>query len=241
MVQTSSSAWSLEFAKAIQILKGLGFGIALLLLVAGCGGTSVENLTDYGVDSLHAPEIELPVAPNIVLGPEIDTALYTDLAPCDGFDYPVAPPDAKRYFKARGFLPNGLEHLGEDWNGDGGGNSDFGDYVYATADGVVFFSKVYNKGWGHVIRLLHNYGTASEPKYIESLYAHVASSWVREGYHMKRGEVIGTIGNAKGKYHAHLHFEMRKEAGKVIRCGYDGDTLGFVDPTAFIEAHRPER
>lgn len=241
MLQPTSSKGQRASNGFFCTLKGLGLGAVMLLLCVACGETAVENLTDYSVDSIPTAEIDPPPAKPILLGPEIDTALYANLNPCDGFDYPVAPPDAKRYFKARGFLPNGLEHLGEDWNGDGGGNSDFGDYVYATADGVVFFSKVYNNGWGHVIRLLHNYGTASEPKYIESLYAHVASSWVREGYLMKRGEVIGTIGNAKGKYHAHLHFEMRKEAGKDIRCGYDGDTLGFVDPTAFIEAHRPER
>lgn len=241
MGQSHSPSWNPELNKASRLIMGLCLGIMLALLSAGCGGTDVENLTDYTVDSLPIPQNDLPPAKNIVLGPEIDTSLYANLAPCDGFDYPVAPPDAKRYFKARGFLPKGLEHLGEDWNGDGGGNSDFGDYIYAAADGVVFFSKVYNNGWGHVIRLLHNYGTATEPKFIESLYAHVASSWVREGYQMKRGEVIGTIGNARGKYHAHLHFEMRKEAGKDIRCGYDGDTVGFVDPTAFIEAHRPER
>ena len=67
------------------------------------------------------------------------------------------------------------------------------------------------------------------------------SSLVRPGYVMNRGEVIGTIGNADGKYHAHLHFEMRTKPGKDIGCGYAGDTLGFVDPTAFIEAHRPPR
>jgi hypothetical protein len=212
-----------------------------LLIVVGCGETTVENLTDYSVDSIQAPALEDTSTTKTLLGPLIDPTFYVSLPPCDGFDFPVGPPDAKRYFKARGFLPNGLEHLGEDWNGDGGGNSDFGDFVYAAADGVVFYSNTFNNGWGHVIRILHNYGTQTQPLYIETLYAHVASSWVRSGYNMKRGEVIGTIGNAKGKYHAHLHFEMRKAAGKDIRCGYDGDTVGFVDPTPFIEAHRPKR
>ena len=215
--------------------------LSMLLLSVGCAETTVENLTDYSVDSLPVAKGEDTTTSNALLGPLIDPMFYAKLPPCDGFDYPVGPPNAKRYFKARGFLPNGLEHLGEDWNGDGGGNSDFGDYVYAAADGVVFYSNSYNNGWGNVIRILHNYGTEAHPLYIETLYAHVASSWVRTGYNMKRGEVIGTIGNAKGKYHAHLHFEMRKAAGKDIRCGYDGDTIGFVDPTPFIEAHRPQR
>lgn len=166
-----------------------------------------------------------------------DIVLRAD--PVDGFDFPVGPPDARNYFKARGFL--GMEHLGEDWNGTGGGNSDFGDYVNAVADGVVWEVKDQGEGWGLVIRMLHNVGTTEAPKYIESVYAHVASSWVKPGNRMKRGEVLGTIGTAEGKYHAHLHFEMRGQPGKHISSGYAGDTAGFIDPSPYILAHRPSR
>lgn len=201
----------------------------------------MENLTDYTGDTV-ATSPERPAVLEIGEdAPPVDSALLAKLTPCDGFDYPVNPPNAKSYFKARGFLPVGIEHLGEDWNGPGGGNTDFGDFIYASAKGVVIFSKFVGPGWGNVIRILHNYGTVKAPRYIETLYAHVSSSWVHPGYVMNRGEVIGTIGNADGKYHAHLHFEMRTKPGKEIGCGYAGDTLGFVDPTAFIEAHRPLR
>jgi murein DD-endopeptidase MepM/ murein hydrolase activator NlpD len=230
------------FPHALQ--RSIGPVIIVLIMALscmGCEGSSVENLTDY------SPK-PTPTAPTTdeagwvaETPPPLDSALLSKLVACDGFDYPVGPPDGERYWKARGFLPNGLEHLGEDWNGPGGGNTDFGDYVHATADGVVFFSKYVNSGWGNVIRILHNYGTDKAPRYVETLYAHVSSSWVRPGYVMRRGEVIGTIGNAEGKYHAHLHFEMRTQPCKDVRCGYDGDTLGFVDPTLFIEAHRPAR
>jgi hypothetical protein len=114
--------------------------LSMLLLSVGCAETTVENLTDYSADSLPVAKGEDTTTSKALLGPLIDPMFYAKLPPCDGFDYPVGPPNAKRYFKARGFLPNGLEHLGEDWNGDGGGNSDFGDYVYAAADGVVFYS-----------------------------------------------------------------------------------------------------
>ena len=218
-------------------------GVILLWMsiLQACGGGGVENLTDYSGDTVAAAVSALPDDGPGEDAPPVDSALLAKLTPCDGFDYPVNPPDAKRYFKARGFLPIGIEHLGEDWNGPGGGNTDFGDFVYASATGVVIFSKFVGPGWGNVIRLLHNYGTLEAPRYIETLYAHVGSSLVRPGYVMNRGEVIGTIGNADGKYHAHLHFEMRTKPGKDIGCGYAGDTLGFVDPTAFIEAHRPPR
>jgi hypothetical protein len=212
----------------------------LLLAGTGCGSdTAVTNLTIYG-DTTGANKGDFVLVDPDTF-PLISAAIMLKVLPADGFDYPVAPPDAKDYYKFRGFLPKNLEHLGEDWNGTGGGNTDMGDYVYAAADGVVFAANDHGGGWGIVIRMIHNYGTTEQPKYIESLYAHVASTWVRPGNRMKRGDVIGTIGNAGGKYHAHLHFEMRKEPGKYIRCGYDGDTLGFVDPTQFILDHRAEK
>jgi hypothetical protein len=214
--------------------------VALLWVGAmtGCEEPEVTNITDYSADSIVQTVVVDTVKGDSA--PPIEASLLAKLVPADGFDFPVAPPDAKNYYKARGFLPNGLEHLGEDWNGPGGGNRDFGDKIYATASGVVFYSAYVGPGWGTVLRILHNYGTESAPRYIESLYAHVSSAWVRPGWKVNRGEVVGTIGNANWKYHAHLHFEMRRKPGKAVGCGYAGDTLGFVDPTAFIEAHRPK-
>ena len=209
-------------------------------MLASCGNAGVDHLADHAHDSLK-DQNALLLNDLGDTAPPIDTALLALLKPCDGFDYPVGPPNAEHYFKARGFLPKDLEHLGEDWNGEGGGNSDFGDFVFAAADGVVFFTKYVGPGWGIVVRILHNYGTAATPRYVESFYAHVSASWVSVGYYMRRGEIIGTIGNANGKYHAHLHYEMRKRPGKEVGSGYAGDTLGFVDPTAFTEAHRPQK
>jgi hypothetical protein len=223
----------------------IAFGLTLLIVLSlntSCGGAEVENLTNYESDTLvEYVEIKADVEDEgEAAPPDIPKEIIDKLLPCDGFDFPVGPPNAERYYKFRGFLPEGIEHLGEDWNGIGGGNTDFGDFVYAAADGVVFYSGHYNNGWGTVIRILHNYGTAEAPRYCETLYAHVASSWVKPGLRMKRGDIIGTIGSAEGKYHAHLHLELRKRPGKEIRSGYAGDTLGFTDPTKFIEAHRPE-
>jgi hypothetical protein len=225
-----------------QFMKPLGLLLGLLLFLGGsCGNVGVENITIYNaLDSAQvvatSPDSK-PALPN----PPITPGMLALLKPADGFDYPVGPPHAEGYYKFRGFLPRGLEHLGEDWNGVGGGNSDFGDYVYAVADGVAFSADSQGPGWGIVIRILHNYGTTENPYYIESVYAHVESAWVRSGFRVKRGEKVGTMGTASNKYHAHLHFEMRKEVGKTIGCGYAGDTAGFVDPTVFISSHRPRR
>ncbi|MEM0996050.1 MAG: M23 family metallopeptidase [Bacteroidota bacterium] len=232
----------------MKLLRSLHFppslvpfwGLWLLLGLGACQDeTGVTNHTVYERDTLRPAPVDTtaPVDSFPLISPEI----VQKVRPADGFDFPVGPPDAEDYYKYRGFLPNDLEHLGEDWNGIGGGNTDQGDYVFAAADGVVFFAEDFGGGWGIVIRMLHNYGTEAQPNYIESLYAHVASAWVRPGNRMKRGEIIGTIGSAGGIYHAHLHFEMRGSPGKPIPSGYEGDTLGFVDPTDFIQAHRPQR
>lgn len=235
------SAKVLRFpAWAFSLVVILGCCFLLAMTMQSCSDSTAEGLSENAQDTVVTDTSKVSEEAG-ESPPPIDTALLNKLKACDGFDFPVGPPDAVRYYKARGLLPVGLEHLGEDWNGNRGGNTDFGDYVYAAADGVVFYSDHYNNGWGTVIRMLHNYGTESAPKYVETLYAHVSNSWVKVGYVMKRGEVIGMIGSAEGKYHAHLHLEMRKKPGKDIRCGYDGDTLGFTDPTAFIEAHRPKQ
>ena len=76
---------------------------------------------------------------------------FTKLA--DGFDLPVGKPDARGYYKARGFKAHG--HLGEDWDGVGGGDTDLGDPVFAIGDGVVVFARDCHQGWGNVISELH--------------------------------------------------------------------------------------
>lgn len=50
----------------------------------------------------------------------------------DGFNFPIGKPDAKGYYNAQKFGEN--NHLGDDWNGNGGGNSDLGDEVFSCAN-----------------------------------------------------------------------------------------------------------
>ena len=152
------------------------------------------------------------------------------------FDFPVGAPDAKGYYNAQKFGNN--KHLGDDWNGNGGGNTDFGDTVYASSDGIVSFSKNIKGGWGNVVRIYHNYGTKLKPIYIESLYAHLNKRLVKKGDIVTKGTKIGTIGNAGGIYWAHLHFEIRDTLDMPIGQGYSNNTHGYLDPTKFIRAHR---
>ena len=56
-----------------------------------------------------------------------------------------------------------------------------------------------------------------------------------------RGQQIGTIGDAHGAYAAHLHFEIRNDTLLPIGGGYSEDPDGYLDPTLYINAHRPNK
>ncbi len=150
---------------------------------------------------------------------------------CDGFDFPVGAPDGVGYYDAQPFGDN--DHLGNDWNGNSGGDTDLGDPVYAVAAGTVFTAHDHAGGWGNVVRITHACGPA-----VESLYAHLDTIEVPVGVTVRRGQRIGTIGNAGGQYLAHLHFELRSRF-LPLGGGYDTDRSGYLDPTSFIERHRP--
>ena len=153
----------------------------------------------------------------------------------DGFQCPVGS-DGKSYYKARGMQPNG--HLGEDWNGSAGGDTDLGAPVTATAHGVVLFARDFHLGWGNVIIVRHAYMEGAQVAYVDSLYGHLDSIVVREGDQVVRGQKIGTIGNNHGMYPAHLHFEMRKNLRiGMARSAFPRDFTNYWDPTPFVAAH----
>ncbi len=179
-----------------------------------------------------------PGAPAAPDEPTRGTTVGVRLA--DGFDFPVGKPEAVGYHKARGFTPNG--HLGEDWDGDRGGNTDLGDPVYATGHGVVVLAGNMHMGWGNVVMVRHCYREAEEGgavRTVDSLYGHLDTILVREGQAVTRGQQVGTIGTAFGLYEAHLHFEIRKNVAiGMFRSSFARDFSNYHDPTAFIQARR---
>jgi len=155
----------------------------------------------------------------------------------DGFQCPVGPNGTgEGYYIARGYRPNG--HLGDDWNGIKGGDTDLGDPVYATAVGIVTFAKNYHVGWGNVVIIRHAFYEGMTLKYADSLYGHLNDFNVREGQEVKRGQLIGHIGNNFGMYDAHLHFEIRKNIGiGMYRSSFPRDDTNYYEPNKFLAAH----
>jgi hypothetical protein len=156
----------------------------------------------------------------------------------DGFDYPVGKPEAKGYHKARGFWPNG--HLGEDWDGDGGGDTDLGDPIYAIARGVCVLSEDVKAGWGNVIIIRHAYREANgRIEMVDSLYGHLLERHLKVGQTVQKGDLVGKMGNNNGMYPAHLHLELRKNlAIGMNRMKFARDYSNYYSPTSFIQAHR---
>ena len=164
---------------------------------------------------------------------ERKTAIFV----ADGFDFPVGKPNGDGYYKARGYTPNG--HLGEDWNGRGGGDTDLGAPVYSTANGIVLFAKNYYHGWGNVVIVRHAYQEGGQTKFVDSLYGHLDAIHVRYGQHLKRGQQLGTIGTGGGLYPAHLHFEMRKDLRVgMARLSFPKDDSVYWSGTHFINDRR---
>jgi murein DD-endopeptidase MepM/ murein hydrolase activator NlpD len=75
-----------------------------------------------------------------------------------------------------------------------------GTPVYATADGVVT-SKQAQAGYGTSLIINHGYS-------YETLYAHLSKKVVKAGQKVKRGELIGYVGNTGLSVGSHLHYEV---------------------------------
>ncbi len=160
----------------------------------------------------------------------------------DEFNYPVGYPDGSGYYVAQDFAEKNSDydnkyHLGEDWNDNGGGNTDCDDTVYSVANGVIVYAENVGGDWENVIVIRHTLPDGSQ---VESMYGHLRSMLKTSG-NVYAGEEIGTIGDGNGAFYCHLHFEIRYPdcaAWGSHGPGYGTDTTGWTDPSDFINAHR---
>lgn len=83
-----------------------------------------------------------------------------------------------------------------------------GTPIYATADGRVKNAGREEGGYGNNVVIDHGYG-------YETLYGHMVRIKAREGRRVKRGEVIGWVGNTGKSTGPHCHYEVRKNNNTV--------------------------
>jgi murein DD-endopeptidase MepM/ murein hydrolase activator NlpD len=76
-----------------------------------------------------------------------------------------------------------------------------GTPIYATADGVIDKLEVSFSGYGKVLEIDHGFGYRTR-------FAHMHGFAVRYGQKIKRGDLIGYVGNTGLSTAPHLHYEV---------------------------------
>jgi len=146
--------------------------------------------------------------------------------------------DRRGWYVGQSFLEP-FYHPGEDWNGRGGGNTDFGQPVYAIADGrVVFAENCFH--WGNMLLIEHR---LPDGKIVFSLYAHLKDLPVRTGDVVKRRRQVGTVGRGyrDATYKAaHLHFEIRKASMARFSVVFWPRTLTYLPRSGVTPENLPD-
>ncbi|MEI8278748.1 MAG: M23 family metallopeptidase [Bacteroidota bacterium] len=88
-----------------------------------------------------------------------------------------------------------------------------GTPIYATADGKVEESGFDNSGYGEYVLIDHGYG-------YETLYGHMVRIKAKSGEKVKRGQVIGWVGNSGKSTGAHCHYEVIRNSEKIDPVHY---------------------
>ncbi len=83
-----------------------------------------------------------------------------------------------------------------------------GTPIYAPGDGVIEKTKTSYGGYGKQVLINHGFG-------YQTRYAHMQRFVVKKGQKVKRGQLIGYVGNTGRSTGPHLHYEVIKN-GKTV-------------------------
>jgi len=95
--------------------------------------------------------------------------------------------------------------------------------VYAASDGKIVRADSRSTGYGKHIRIDHGFGYMT-------LYAHLNKYNVVRGQKVKKGDIIGFVGNTGRSQAPHLHYEVWKDKKRVNPINY---YLGNLSPEEF--------
>jgi murein DD-endopeptidase MepM/ murein hydrolase activator NlpD len=88
-----------------------------------------------------------------------------------------------------------------------------GTEIYATGDGIVERADAKAQGYGNHVVIDHGYG-------YKTLYGHMLKFTVRYGQKVKRGQLIGYVGNTGLSTGPHVHYEVIKGDKKINPVNY---------------------
>tara|TARA_B100001093_G_scaffold520428_1_gene615788 strand:- start:2674 stop:3651 length:978 start_codon:yes stop_codon:yes gene_type:complete len=100
-----------------------------------------------------------------------------------------------------------------------------GTPVYAASDGKVIRVDSRSSGYGKHIRIDHGFGYVT-------LYAHLSKYNVRRNQIVKKGDIIGFVGNTGRSQAPHLHYEVIKDKKRVNPINF---YYGNLTPAEFEE------
>lgn len=179
-------------AQAVRVVKVsallASFCALLAIFLGGCAGVRARPNASRGLfqksqySGRSADERPLAVPP---VG-----AMESD----QGFSWPLRSGAVSSYFGTR----RRKFHDGIDIK------APRGTPVYAAKDGVVLYAARRIRGYGNMIVLKHEDGTAT-------VYAHNSKNLVARGRQVRRGELIAKVGATGHATGSHLHFEIRRD------------------------------
>jgi septal ring factor EnvC (AmiA/AmiB activator) len=103
-----------------------------------------------------------------------------------------------------------------------------GTDIYATGDGVIEVLQTSKRGYGNKIIINHGFG-------YKTLYAHMHTFNVKKGQKVKRGDIIGTVGNTGLSTAPHLHYEVFLNNKKVNPVNYYFNDLSAEEYERMID------
>lgn len=108
-----------------------------------------------------------------------------------------------------------------------------GTPIYATGNGRVVPAPDGASGYGNHVVIDHGFG-------YKTLYAHMFKSKVKLGQRVKRGQLIGYVGNTGLSSGPHLHYEVMKNGRKINPINYFFNDITESDYVSMRElAERP--
>ena len=140
---------------------------------------------------------------------------------------PVSNKDLKRMASGYGYRIHPIYktrkmHAGMDFS------AKTGTEIYATGNGTINKVRRSKKGYGNYVEINHGYG-------YKTLYAHMSKSIVKQGQKVKRGEVIGYVGNTGTSVAPHLHYEVIKNGKKIDPVNFYYNDLSTHEYSKMIE------
>lgn len=103
-----------------------------------------------------------------------------------------------------------------------------GTPIYATADGTVVKVEVRFSGYGKMVEIDHGFGYRTR-------YAHMHDFAVKKGQQVKRGDLIGYVGNTGLSTAPHLHYEVFINNKRVDPVHYFFDDLTPAEYEKILE------